>query len=93
MKSKEEILRTHLGSIWSHQDFDALGKYVYAAMDEYASQQAPAMYTRAIGIIKKLAEWSWEYPRETIYSTSNKKMDDELVSIEKEAMQFIKSLK
>lgn len=41
MKSKEEILRTHLGSIWSHQDFDALGKYVYAAMDEYASQQAP----------------------------------------------------
>ena len=68
-------------------------KFLLEAEREYASQQAPAMYTRAIGIIKKLAEWSWEYPRETIYSTSNKKMDDELVSIEKEAMQFIQSLK
>lgn len=46
----------------------------------------------AIKIVKDLAEWSARYPRGMIYSASNRKMDEELVELEKRATAALTKL-
>lgn len=38
--SKEEILRKHFNVIWTYQQFDSWDKLAFAAMQEFATQEA-----------------------------------------------------
>lgn len=46
------------------------------------------METTAEQIVQKLAEWSKKYPRGKVYHISKQSMDDELIAIEKEAVEY-----
>jgi hypothetical protein len=42
-----------------------------------------------VDLVQKIADWSRRYPRGRTYSMSNRKMDDELIQLEAEAVQLL----